>query len=396
MQTQKEISFLTLLLMISFASVNAVLFTPALPNIVIFFDIAERTAELTITIFLIAYAFGQLIYGPLANRFGRKPALYTGIGMQLFGSLLCVLSGVIHEYWLLVAGRLLLGLGAGAGFKLAFTLVHECYTPKIASKKLSYLTLSFAITPGLAMTLGGILTAHYGWISCFYAGAIYGLILLIFSFGLPETKTSVDIHALKFRQMFVEYSKQLKNTTLVMGGMLMGTGTSVVYVFAALAPFLAINIFGMKSAEYGLANILPSIGMALGGILSAKSAENIPLQRTIQKGILVMCIGAICMCITMLLHLPVIFSLFLPATLIYFGISFIIANASSIAMSRTIDKAHGAAVMSFINLGLATLTVLCLGFFHVRTILLPATYIVIGVGMLWVYNLLVSHKKQDE
>ena len=136
---QTRLPFFTLLLLISFASVNAVLFTPALPNIAHFFRIGEDTAQQTITWFLVGYAIGQLLYGPIANRFGRKPALYAGISLQIVSSLLCVLAGVIHEYWLLVIARFMLALGSGVGLKMTFTLVNECYEPKIASQKISYL-----------------------------------------------------------------------------------------------------------------------------------------------------------------------------------------------------------------------------------------------------------------
>src|SRR3990167_470523 len=108
MQTTQKLPFITLLLLISFASVNAVLFTPALPNIANFFSIANDTAQQTISLFLIGYALGQLVYGPLANRYGRKPALYLGISLQIISSLLCVLAGITHQFWLLILGRFLL------------------------------------------------------------------------------------------------------------------------------------------------------------------------------------------------------------------------------------------------------------------------------------------------
>ena len=102
-----SLPFFTLLLLISFASVNAVLFTPALPEIAEYFHINADIAEHTVTFFLMGYALGQLIYGPLANRFGRKPALYLGITLQIISCFICVLSSVVDAYWLLLVGRFL-------------------------------------------------------------------------------------------------------------------------------------------------------------------------------------------------------------------------------------------------------------------------------------------------
>lgn len=79
-----KLPLITLILLISFASVNAVLFTPALPDIARYFMIDDTIVQSTITWFLVGYALGQLVYGPIANRFGRKPALYSVIAEYLF------------------------------------------------------------------------------------------------------------------------------------------------------------------------------------------------------------------------------------------------------------------------------------------------------------------------
>lgn len=379
-----KLPFFTLLLLISFASVNAVLFTPALPAIAHFFGVGEDKAQQTITWFLVGYALGQLLYGPIANRFGRKPALYLGIIVQIISSLLCVLAGFMHEYWLLVAARFMLALGSGVGLKMTFTLVNECYEPKVASQKTSYLLLAFAITPGLGVALGGILNTHYGWTSCFYAGAIYGLMLLWFVKRLPETHNTLSIHALKMSYLLHSYSSQLKDIQLITGGLLMGCSTCFVYVFAAIAPFIAINIFGLNSSEYGLANTLPPIGLILGSLVGARLSKKYPLKLIIFAGILIASLGTLLMLLAMYMHLAILFSLFLPMIVIYFGLCFILANASTIAMSHVNDKAHGSAVMNFINMGLATLVVLGTSFVPMSALVLPAVYIglcIVSIGI---------------
>lgn len=383
---QIKLPFGTLLLLISFASVNAVLFTPALPNMAHFFGVGEDTAQQTITWFLVGYALGQLVYGPIANRFGRKPALYAGIILQIISSLLCVLAGIIHEYWLLVVARFMLALGSGVGLKMTFTLVNECYEPKMASQKISYLMLAFAITPGLGVALGGILNSYYGWTSCFYAGAIYGFTLLGLVTRLPETQKKLNLNALKMKYLLHGYSSQFKNIQLITGGLLMGASTCFVYVFAAAAPFIAINIFGLTSSEYGLANILPPIGLIFGSIVGARLSKKYSLKLIIRVGILIASLGTGLMFVTMVMHFPILFSLFLPMIIIYFGLCFIMANASTIAMSHVNDKAHGSAVMNFINMGVATLVVLSISLFPMKALLLPFIYIGLCVASMGIVN----------
>lgn len=386
MQSKTEPAFFTLLLMISFASVNAVLFTPSLPNIVTFFDITENTAQYTITLFLIGYAFGQLIYGPISNRFGRKCALYSGVILQIASSLLCAFAGMIHIFQLLILGRFLLALGSGVGLKMTYTLVNECYEPKVASQKISYLVLAFAITPGLSVALGGFLNEHFGWTTCFYAGALYGVILLFLLFRLPETQSSLDINALKLKHLLHGYSVPFKNSKLLAGGFLMGICTSFVYVFAAAAPFIAINLLGMNSVEFGTANIVPPIGLILGSFCSATLVKKIPMHAIMKTGIVITSIGALLMIVAVLMHLPALFSLFLPMIVIYFGLSFVIANASTLAMSQIEDKAHASAVMNFLNMGMATVVVITLGFFSMNATILPFMYIILSATMIGLYR----------
>lgn len=377
MHIQPKLPFMTLLLMISFASVNAVLFTPALPVIARFFGISDSTAQLTITWFLIGYAAGQLIYGPIANRFGRKAALYTGIILQIISSLFCVFAGWIHIYALLVIGRLFLALGSGVGLKMTFTLVNETLEPMIASQKLSYLMIAFAITPGLAVMVGGYVSSQFGWESTFYVSALYGVILLLLAIRLPETKMVLDLDALKIDHLVGGYVAQFKNMRLIAGGFLMGGATCFVYVFAALAPFIAMNIMHMDVADYGTANLLPPIGLVLGSLISAQLSKKLKADLIIKLGIAIALIGSVLMLILMLINSSPILAVFVPMVFCYFGLALVFANASTIAMSNTVDKAHGSAVMNFINMGLVTVIVLSMGEMTISPILLPMMYITI-------------------
>jgi DHA1 family bicyclomycin/chloramphenicol resistance-like MFS transporter len=230
MNTSTRLPFMTLLLIISFASVNAVLFTPALPAIAGFFAISDGEAQQTITWFLVGYAIGQLVYGPIANRFGRRPALYAGIFLQIISSLVCIFAGVIHVYTLLVLGRFLLALGSGVGLKMTFTLVNEVYEPATANRKLSYLMMAFAMTPGLGVMVGGILISYFSWASTFYAGIIYGVILLLLVSRLPETQQQPDLDAFKIKHLVQCYLVQFKNAQVIAGGLLMGGATDIPHI----------------------------------------------------------------------------------------------------------------------------------------------------------------------
>lgn len=389
-QNKAPLPMITLLLMISFASVNAVLFTPALPAIAAYFGVSAAKAQLTISWFLIGYALGQLVYGPIASRLGRKPALYIGISLQIISCLLCAAAGYFHLFSMLIVGRFFTALGAGVGLKMTFTLVNEHYEPKAASQKIAYLMLAFAITPALCVALGGFLTHSYGWQSCFYLAALYGVFLFFMVKQLPDLQDIKNLNAFRLSHLCHAYAVSFQNLKLMSGALLMGAGTTFIYAFAAVAPFVAINIDGMTSTEYGLANLLPPIGLVIGSLVSAQLSKYLSLNVIVGAGILITCLGTLLMGFATYQQLSPLISLFASVILIYFGICFITANASSIAMSKTIDKVHGSAVMNFINMGIATCVVLTLGLFPQTRLLLPFVYAAMCLIFFFAYAALVK------
>ncbi len=351
-------SFLLLFLLISFGSVCAVLFTPALPQISQFFGVNASSAQLTLTIFLIGYAVGQLIYGPLANAYGRKYALLIGIILEILSSILCIIAGFFHLFNLLVWARLFMALGSSVGLKMTFTLVADSYESQEGNRLISHLMMAFAITPGLGIALGGWLTEHFAWQSCFIALAIYGLFLFILALRMHETLNPSNRIKLSLHNIIHKYFLSLTHFRLICGGILMGAGTAFVYVFASLAPFVAMNIMHLNPAQYGTWNLLPPLGIIIGSQLAAHLSKKASPLLCIYLGLAIVLPSTAVMLFLFSLQHHFAITLFLPLTFIYIGISFIFGNASSIAMQSIQDKSSGSAMMNFINMGIATLSVL--------------------------------------
>lgn len=372
-----KLPLISLLFLISFAAVNAVLFTPALPAISDYFEITDRTAQLTVTLFLLGYALGQLVYGPVANRYGRKSALYIGISIQILSSFACVLAGILHLYPMLMIARFFLAIGSGVGLKVSVTMVNESYPPQKAGETISLLMLAFAVAPGLAVALGGILNTYFSWMSCFYACALYGIILLFFVTKLPETLKQKNRDALKWRYLANAYRLEFSNLKIIAGSILVGVCGSFLYIFSALAPFIAIDLFGMTSENYGYANLIPLTGLAFGSLLSAKLTQRFPLLKIIKLGIGIATLGVGLMLTFVWLKLPILMSIFFPMFIINIGEIMILANASTTAMTLAKDKSHGSAVINFIGVGMATLGVLTVGLFKTAAINLPLIYCIL-------------------
>lgn len=126
--------------------------------------------------------------------------------------------------------------------------------------------------------------------------------------------------------------------------------------------------------------------MVTGSLASANLAKKYSLPVLMRLGIIITSLGVILMLSTVLMKSSIWLSFFIPITIIYFGLCFVLANASTIAMSHVSDKAHGSAVMNFVNMGLATLAVLSLGFFTINVLLLPIMYMGLCVIMIGVFK----------
>lgn len=375
-----EPSLLILLLLVSFASVSAMLFTPALPEIAQQFAISSSTAQLTITIFLIGYSLGNLPYGPLAKRFGRKPTLYIGIAIAIVGSILIISVNYLGLFWLFLLGRLLSALGSSVGMKIVFTMIADVYSHEQATKKIAIAGLSFAVAPGIAVALGGVLTKNFGWVGCFYFLIFYSILLFILATLLPETCVSLDKNALNGRYILQGYLKKFKNQKLITAAILMGCVTSLIYLFSATAPFIGINRIGLTPSSFGLWNFLPSLGMLLGLLLSHRIAGKMPVDKIMLLGIVIVIAFSTLMAILFYGDWINVISLFLMMVPIYIGDSLIFTNISSLALSHAQDKANASAVLNFINIGLAVI-ILSLSElipFHVAW-LLPLFFIFIGI-----------------
>lgn len=367
-----------LLLLVSFASVSAVLFTPALPSIASFFHISMAQSQFTITTFLIGYALGQLPYGPLANRFGRKITLYIGISLAILGSLLCAFSSSLQSFELLVFARFLQALGACVGLKVSFTMIADVYTQTEATRKLSYMVIAFAIMPGLAVAIGGWLVQLFHWESCFYFLSFFGALLLWLSSRLPETAKSLDRTALKLSSIIQGYGLKFKNQCLVTSGIIMGCGTAIVYIFAAKAPFIGINLIGMQPNVFGVYNLIPVAGMLLGAYLAAKLAGRLSVLNILLIGIIASLVMTLSMFIPFFLSVLNPMTLFFPMLLIYVAASLIFANISALGLSHAKNKSNGSAVLNFINLSIAVIAVLIIEFIYPDSALvMPASFIAI-------------------
>jgi MFS transporter, DHA1 family, multidrug resistance protein len=159
--------------LVALGPISTDLYLPSLPGLLRHFgaDIAE--VQLTLSVFLLGLAGGQLVYGPLSDRFGRRPVLLTGLVIYVLASLACVAASGISA---LIAARFLQACGACAGPVVCRAVVRDVHGREGAARVLSYMGAAMAIAPALGPILGGFIEGWLGWRANFAVLALYGAV----------------------------------------------------------------------------------------------------------------------------------------------------------------------------------------------------------------------------
>ncbi|TAL63011.1 MAG: MFS transporter [Legionella sp.] len=385
---KKAFIFITLAFLMSFATANAVLISPALPELAALFQVSVITMESTFIWFLAGYSLGQLFYSPLNNRFGRKPSLFVGLFLQILSTITALIAGHLDHFNLFVYSRFFLALGSGVGLMMTFTIVSEHFPKEQVQKVIAYLIPSFAIIPALAVLGSGYFTKYYGWSANFYLGILLGLLLILFCSFLPHSPKEKDLTALQFKKIMQTFTLQLQRHSLIIGALLMGCCVSFAYIFSSIVPFITANSFHFDSLDYALANGFAAGGLIVGSLISARLPENISPLKMIYWGVSIIALGALGTMIGEHLHYPAFHSYFVTLFLINLGSCFVLSYTSSLILAATNEKANASAVMNFINVGIITLILLFFSYLPFGAYLVGYTFVGLSLLMFALSSLL--------
>lgn len=350
MQTITRVQVAILLLLVSFAPVCSMIISPALPALSRHLRIFASDAQLLITTYLLGFAIGQLFYGPLSNRFGRKPFIFIGIVTSGITSLLGLLSATYQLFPLLLTSRIFMGLAGGACLKMSYNLAADLLSEGHLTTMISLFVLAFATIPPMGVAFSGFLTQYFGWQSVFLFLFAYSAIILYLSLTLPETISEKDPTALRTAHILHGLKGTLKNQRLLLSSLLMGCSSSVTYLFATIAPFISMEILNIKPNIYGLLAMLANTGMLGAGLLGIHLSKTHTRLYVVFLGSALYIFGATLLFIPSYLSAVTPLSLFLPMPLIFLGSNLAFTNASSIGLSSAQDKSYASSMMSFINL----------------------------------------------
>ena len=372
-----------LLSYISIASFSAAIITPALPEIQQQYALLQGQVEWIVSAFLVGYVIGQLIYGPLANRFGRIIALRTGLVINLFGIFICITGLYFHSYPILIIGRLISALGAASGLACTFMLINEWLPAEHRRSAMAYSILSFTLGIGLAVVLGGMITEYSHWDNCFVLLLVHGLLMLYGTRVFSETLIAPQ--AINLGSIIRGYKAVLSSGSLLTYSLVVGLCSSISYCFSAAGPQIAMELFHLSPAEYGYWNAFNMLGMLAGGLLAKVLLQRFSADKVIALGLAGTALGLSGVILMAYSGNDSALWFFTSTLLMYLFSGLLFAGGSYIASNAVNDKASGAAMMSFLNMITATFTVVLMGFIGSTPFL---SFITILAG-LWLFVFVV-------
>ncbi|MCF8474313.1 MAG: multidrug effflux MFS transporter [Emcibacter sp.] len=308
--------FLTLLT--ALGPITTDLYLPALPSIQAYFNTDVTTVQLTLSVYLVVFAFCQLFYGSLSDRFGRKPIILIGILIYFIGSLVCIIASTIE---ILIFGRILQALGGCAGVVLARTMVRDIYGQERSAKILSYMGTAMALAPALGPIIGGYFTVAYGWQSNFIILTIFGgLCLFGIIFILQETNQHKDPHAIHPRQTLKNF-KTLLNDRHYFGYLLTATFSySGLFCFISGSSFVFINILGLTADEFGYCFAAAVAGYMVGTQMGGRMVYRLGLIPIVGFGATISSLAGTAMLIMALLSVNQVWAILIPMVFYMVGL----------------------------------------------------------------------------
>lgn len=326
-------------------------YLPALPAIGRALGTDTAGAQLTLSVYLLGFGFGQLLIGPLSDRFGRRPVMLWGMVVFVLSSAACALAPTIET---LVAARLVQAFGACVGPVLGRAVVRDVYGPHAAARVLSHVATATALAPLAAPVLGGWLSASFGWRSTFFTLTGYGLVLAVMvGTVLKETNRHPDPHAMRPSRMVANYGVLLADR-VYRGALLTGCGAfAALFAFISGSPFVYIELYGMSPQQMGLAFGANVTGFMVGSVLSARLSRRLGAEEMIRSGVF---LGAACGLLMAVLALAGVHhpaAIMGPMWGVTMAIGLVMPNAAALGLAGYPKMAGAAAsLMGFLQMGL--------------------------------------------
>lgn len=329
--------------------ISMAVFTPAMPEIVYAFGTTEAAVKLTLSLYFAGFAFAQLVCGPLSDGFGRKPVIVAFMGIYLVASLVAILAPTIQ---VLIAARLLQGVGAAAGVAISRAIVRDLYSGERSARIMNLIGVILAIGPAIAPTLGGLIMEAFGWHAVFVVMlAMAVAVVLAVRFGLEET-VERDLSRIRPSALFGSYATLAVSPHFLTSSLVIAGSAGAIYAQATVLPFILIDRVGLTPTQFGMGMLMQTGGYLVGSLILRQLMPRFGAFRLVPLGLACIVLGAVLMAFCLRVAEPDYFLVMGPVGLYTFGIAFVLPAMQTAALAPFPRIAGAASAMTgFMQMG---------------------------------------------
>lgn len=316
---------------------------PSMPGLSVAFAADYGTVQLTLSLYLVGFGISQLIYGPLSDRYGRRPVLIAGLALFLGGTVMSLCAATIEQ---LIVGRLLQAMGSCAGIVLVRAIVRDVYDRDQAASKIAYVLMAMIVAPMLAPLMGGLLDSWYDWRAGFILVGVAGLAVMVCVItDLPETNHRRA--SIGSASTIVKGYGWLLSSPVFRGYALQTAfGSGCFFGFMAGAPYLTIEVMAADPAGYGVALLLPGFAYMGAAFIAGRWSSRVGIHAMLEIGRLItLCGGVLFLIVALTLPLSIA-SLFVPMAIFAFGNGINLPNSMAGVVSIDPNRAGAASALA--------------------------------------------------
>ena len=258
---------ITLAGLVAMMAVSTDLYLPAIPQLIESLGANISQGQLTLSVFLLGFATGQLFYGSISDRYGRKPGLYLGLAIYVLATLGCAAAQDINT---LIAARFVQGLGGACGPVLARAIVSDSYNRRDAARVMAAIAGAMALVPAIAPVFGSWLLYVFSWRAHFILLLILGLITVIAVTRLQESCKTIGDSPLKLSHVFSQFSLCLKNRKFVGYALCGGATYAAMFCYISTTSFIMIELLGVEPELFGYTFMSVVFGYITGAMISSR------------------------------------------------------------------------------------------------------------------------------
>jgi MFS transporter, DHA1 family, multidrug resistance protein len=271
---------LVLTLLLGIQPITTDLYLPALPSLTEGFAAPLSQAQLTLTTLLLAFGTSQLVWGPLSDRFGRRPVLLCGLAAYTLASAGCALAASMP---LLIVWRTMQGAAMGAAVVGARAIVRDLYTLETGARMMSRGLSGLGVIACLSAPLGGLLSDLWGWRYALSVLVIFGaLSLLLVAWRFEESVPNKNPLALRPATLLATWIAILRHPTFLAWSALTTAGYAALFTFLASSSFVFIKVLGLTRTQYGLVMFSMSFAYLLGTVMCRRLLPRFGVRRTVK------------------------------------------------------------------------------------------------------------------